>query len=179
MTDTEHDHLQGRTTETVAYAPEEIQLNLTASPSSASVETLVVDSDLNSLQSDVPMMDAAAEAVHEHEEVPNGTLERLVKPDELAYEVPAEDKDVDDGQQPLGIVESCFPYLARRPSNQHHHRHHPAAAPAQKAPFTLGMCPGVRCYYGTTGFDEDHHVCTKERSSDAKQPDEFPLKTVG
>lgn len=81
-------------------------------------------------------------------EAQDGTLERLVnKTNELSYEVPSEDKDVDDGQQPLGIVESCFPYLARR---NHHH-----TAPG-KGPFSqLGFCPGVRCYYPSVGYDEE------------------------
>lgn len=97
MTDMESHHLPGQTTETVAFAPEDVNY-------SSSSETLMVESDAVTLHSNVPMESEA----HLQESAPHSTLQRLVKPDEVVYEVPAEDKDIDDGQQVLEEILSLL-----------------------------------------------------------------------
>ncbi|GAU93332.1 hypothetical protein RvY_05290 [Ramazzottius varieornatus] len=99
---------------------------------------------------------------------PNGTLQRLVKEDyEPSNEIPSEDRDVDDGQQPLGIVESCFPYFARRNASNQHRPHH-SPYQSSKVSAAAGLCPGVRCYFGGDGVDEEVAFEPVNHSSSSK-----------
>lgn len=130
------------------------------------------------------------------EVTPHGTLQRLVKEDlKFSKDILSEDKDVDDGQQPLGIVESCFPYFARRnPLAQHRPHHSPHSN--SKIPVAAGFCPGVKCYFGGDGCDEDVAFepgnpphSSKQLSSQVlgaagdrpptDHAEEIPLKSVG
>lgn len=90
---------------------------------------------------------------HSDHEEDSGTLERLVKPEDVSYDVPPEDAEEKD-QQPLGIVESCFPYLARR--GPHHGRPHNNSS---KSGF--GLYPGMKsCFVSVGLMEEDGCSCT-------------------
>ncbi|XP_055342724.1 uncharacterized protein LOC129591186 isoform X2 [Paramacrobiotus metropolitanus] len=141
--------LPAHTTETTSYPP-----NIHF----ASTLTTTTLTDSTHLPDD-QMVATHAQALEEHEENPSaeGTLERLVKTDD----VPSEDPNVDDGQQPLGIVESCFPYLARR--NHHHHHHHPQQQPSKGTLAQFAACGGMKCH--AYDDEKEHPRTAKSRGS--------------